>query len=535
MFEAVVAFFAYIFESFTGSVLENSPTTPCESRNVQDHDNSEIEPLLVQQRFTLEDFTKFDPNDTIFQEFDPPFGACGSMAWKDSRPSRWTSFVSCFRAIFLMQLIIGSSIGLLAIAVAVVDFNTADLCYEKTFRWNSMPQVIQSIRVTSQSVEGFIIQLWHFAIMLSMFGYSVLKDLNLLAFNLLAAFVDVSYRLLLQIFGIYKQPWMSYPLNVLFTVVVFGNSMIIAKHLMSSYTPVQEQTKKKLFKVTFLLTLQFLMGIPAAFVLVYSIFPWYNSKSEMEKAFIAGACPLLLLSIPKVIARALAQKFEFVHPGLLYLLVGCLYSTSAIVFRVMQAELTSLGLFVALGVGHAAIDLLERLTVTMRDYIWDFMYKIFCRCNGSQTVTLSPRNSRTPRSMRFVADVSIQLLLTEPTALVTAVGFIQVYKFMYPDVSNQPVSDLIWGFIERCATGLAIDVVFNTVSVWLQVTLFNVAVLKVWNSHNWRAHVIANVVCTLMTILYFTEYLFDIIRRKNDHHTAERFAFNCSLPFSRNS
>ena len=83
MFEAVVAFFAYIFESFTGSVLENSPTTPCESRNVQDHDNSEIEPLLVQQRFTFEDFTKFDPNDTIFQEFDPPFGACESMAWKD--------------------------------------------------------------------------------------------------------------------------------------------------------------------------------------------------------------------------------------------------------------------------------------------------------------------------------------------------------------------------------------------------------------------------------------------------------------------
>ena len=300
MLEAVAAFFAYIFESFTGSVLENSPTTPRESRNVQDHDNSEIEPLLVQQRFTLEDFTKFDPNDTIFQEFDPPFGACGSMAWKDSRPSRWTSFVSCFRAIFLMQFIIGSSIGLLAIAVAVVDFNTADLCYEKTSHWNSMPRVIQSIRVTSQSVEGFIIQLWHFAIMLCMFGYSVLKDLNLLAFNLFAAFVDVSYRLLLQIFGIYKQPWMSYPLNVLFTVVVFGNSMIIAKHLMSSYTPVQEQTKKKLLKLTFLLGIQFLMGIPAAFVLVYTIFPWYNSKSEMEKAFIAGACPLLLLSIPKL-------------------------------------------------------------------------------------------------------------------------------------------------------------------------------------------------------------------------------------------
>ncbi|XP_068755263.1 uncharacterized protein [Montipora capricornis] len=384
------------------------------------------------------------------------------MAWKDSRPSRWTSFVSCFRAIFPMQLIIGSSIGLLAIAVAVVDFNTAHLCYQETFRWNSMLRVIQSVEVISQSVEGFIVELWHFSIMLCMFGYSVLKDLNLLAINLLAAFVDASYRLCLQIFGIYKQPWTSYPLNVLFTVVVFGNSIIIAKHLMSSHTPVQEQTKTKLLKLTFLLGLQFLMGIPAAFVLVYSISPWYNSKSEMEKVFIAGVCPLLL-SLPKVIARVLAPKFELVHPGLLYLLVGCLYSSSAIVFRVMQAELTSFGLFVALGVGHAVIDLLKRLTVTMRDYIWDFMYKILFRCNRSQTFTFSPRNSRTPRSKRFVADVSIQLLLTEPTALVRAVGFIYVYKFMYPDVSNQPVSDLIWGLIERCVTGLPIDVVFNTV------------------------------------------------------------------------
>ncbi|XP_068696254.1 uncharacterized protein [Montipora foliosa] len=531
MLEAVVAFIVYIVESFTASVLENPPTTPCGSRNVEDHDNFEIEPLLVKQRSTLEEFTNFDPNDTIFQEFDPPFGACGSMAWKDSRPSRWTSFVSCFRAIFLMQLIIGSSIGLLAIAVAVVDFNTADLCYEKTLNWTSMPRVIQSIRVTGQSVEGFMIELWHFSIMLCLFGYSVLKDLNLLAINLSAAFVDVTYRLCLQVFGIYKQLWMSYPLNVLSNLVVFGNSIIIAKHLMSSQTPVQQQTKKKLLEITFLLGLQFFVGVPAAFVLVYSIFPWYNRKSEMEKVFIAGACPLLL-SLPKVIVRALAPKFELVHPGLLYLLVGCLYSSSAIVFRVMQAELTSFGLFVALGVGHAVIDLVERLTVTMRDYIWDFMYKILFRCNRSQTVTLSPRNSRTPRSMRFVADVSIQLLLTEPTALVTALGFSQVLTFMYPNPNdpNPTVLDLIWGFIKRCVTGLAIDVVFNTVSVWLQVTLFNVAILKVWNSHNWRAHVIANVVFTLMAVLYFTEYLFGIIRP-----TPKGFASNCSLPFSRNS
>jgi len=138
--------------------------------------------------------------------------------------------------------------------------------------------------------------------------------------------------------------------------------------------------------------------------------------------------------------------------------------------------------------------------------------------------------------MRFVADVSIQLLLIEATALVSAVGFIQLYKFMYPD--NLPTSeyyfwDLIWGFLVRCFTGLAIDVIFNTISVWLQVMFCNVAVLKVWNSKKWRFHVIANVVSTVMVVLYFSEYLFAIVREKNDGKTAKRFAFNCSLPFSK--
>ena len=141
-----------------------------------------------------------------------------------------------------MQLLLGSSIALLAITVVVLDFNMAGLCYEKTFRWNSMPKMIQSIRVTGQAFEGFFIQLWH----------------------LLAAFMDACYRLFLQIFGIHKRPWMSYPLNVLFASTVFSDSLIIAKLII----PVQIYSKTKLLKVTSVLALQFVTGIPVRFLLV---------------------------------------------------------------------------------------------------------------------------------------------------------------------------------------------------------------------------------------------------------------------------
>ena len=167
----------------------------------------------------------------------------------------------------------------------------------------------------------------------------------------------------------------------------------------------------------------------------------------------------------------------------------------------------------------------------MRDYIYEYTYKLLSRCNNrTQTRNFHAAKARTPRSMRFVADVSIQLLLTEPTALVSAVWFIQFYRYMYPDGARPSVSKLVWGFLERCITGLTIDVVVNTLSMWLQVTIFNVAILRVWNS-KMCSHLIANIVSTVVSALYFTEYLFAIVRAKNDPHTAKRFNFNCTLPF----
>ena len=204
MLSAVVEFLVYIIESFTGSVIENYSPTECQG----DDDNRG---LLEEDN--LADFTRFDSRgvDTVFQEFDPLPGHYGKMAWKLSRPPSLNVLVTCFKTVFTMQFVFGSSIGLLAIAIAVLDFNTADLCYEKTAQWYSMPRVIQSIRVTSQSIEGFFIQLWHFSIMLCIFGFSFMKELNLFTVNLLAAFTDCCYRLYLQIFGIYKHSWMSYP------------------------------------------------------------------------------------------------------------------------------------------------------------------------------------------------------------------------------------------------------------------------------------------------------------------------------------
>lgn len=70
-------------------------------------------------------------------------------------------------------------------------------------------------------------------------------------------------------------------------------------------------------------------------------------------------------------------------------------------------ELTSLPFFILLSFLHGPVDLLQRLTIFFRDYLWYFIYKKLKR----DVTVLSAKKFRTPRSMR------IQMTLRESSAL----------------------------------------------------------------------------------------------------------------------
>ncbi|KAK3699449.1 hypothetical protein QZH41_018621, partial [Actinostola sp. cb2023] len=188
---------------------------------------------------------------------------------------------------------------------------------------------------------------------------------------------------------------------------------------------------KKVLKLAFSFSAQFILGMSANIFLVYKLLPWYNKQDENTKVVVAAFCPLLT-AFPKVVSRLAAQKLKDIHPGTAHVFVGVLYGSTAIVFRIMQAELTSFGLFAyaALGVGHAFVDLFERLTITMRDHIWEYFYRFVMRCRRRPS-----SKYRSPRSRRFMAD-----------------------RCEVPSYNDYQV---IGDFFMRAVTGLMIDLVFN--------------------------------------------------------------------------
>jgi len=509
-------FFAYVTETFAAGVIQSYEGHVC----------LEDAPLL-QRQDPLEDFKKFDKDDKIFQEYDPPLGDDSKMAWKKSRPAKWwMSLWKAMKYVFCIQILGGIALGSLTLLILVLDFNSVDLCYDKQLHgnWTTLPRNIQAIIVTAETVEAYVAQLWTFLLIITMFGWHLVKKLNLLILNLLGAFCDTCYRLYLQVFGIYKKSWMSFPLNALFLTIVLTNSILVGREVAKNSETERSRKLKKTVKVSAILAAQLGFGIPIAFVLVYVLVPLYHSQNETYRAVIAGALPLVT-AIPKVIVRLAAQRIDFLHPGESHVLLTVLYIASAIVFRVMQAELTSLQLFILLSFVHGFVDFLERLTIVVRDYLWYFIYK---KLNRDITV-LSAKKFRTPRSMRLIADMSIQMILGESTALIASIGFIQLYSFMYNE-ADLSFSELTQFFI-RVLIALTIDFVFNSCSFWLQMSYMNIAVVRVWK-RRWRKHMLVGLILSVVTMCYFTTHLFAVVKDK--HSSGSKLNdFNCTGPFSR--
>ena len=275
-FEVVLAFFVYIGESFTASVIDNY-SGPSNQEGSGESEDSGFEPVIPEPEDALVDFREFDDKDVIFQEFDPPVGESVKAGWRLSRPSRLRVLWQCLKCVFFIQVCVGGAIGIWAAFIVLLDLNTADLCYDKTTEWNQMPKEIQSIRVSASAVEGFLIELWNFFYMTVIFGWGLMKELNLLTLNLLAAYTDTTYRLCLQVFGIYKKSWMSYPLNALFSVLVLTNSFLIARD------KVRNRGRWAILRLAFILCSQFIVGIPITYFIVYGLIPIYNQQSEIFK------------------------------------------------------------------------------------------------------------------------------------------------------------------------------------------------------------------------------------------------------------
>ena len=244
----------------------------------------------------LEDFTEFDAEDTLFQEFDPASGLQSDpKAWKLSRPKFKSTFWECLKTVLVIQTLTGTIIGLVAVGIIFVDLSTAAWCSDEFSDWYSLPKNVQRLRVTAESVEGFFIQLWDLCLLCTVFPFSLIKKVNVLIVSLSAALVDVIYRLNRQMFGIYQASWSTVPMNCLFSLVCIINHLLIARYF-------YPRSLKKTMKLHFIINAQYYLGIPVTYLFVYEILFVYIKQEEQLQVITAAISPMLTV-VPKVVCR----------------------------------------------------------------------------------------------------------------------------------------------------------------------------------------------------------------------------------------
>ena len=476
----------------------------------------------------LEDFETYGIEDLIYREYEPVvlldssnyerFDRLGRFSWKTGRPSHWISFLHSLRCVFETTVMSGILIGLLLTLVVFLDVNLSDLCLGLNFANVHIPVYIIKIRIVSDMISSVTIQFWHLITLLLIFKWSLIKDSNIISWNILAGLLTGMYKLLYGMFYGLDVFWKSFPAYGIFTIIATFNSLKISTALMNIITHGNQ------WMVVLQLMAQFLIGLPVAIVFMLWINPAFKNMGEIEKIAFASFVPILIV-IPKMIVRKTVESLGKVnHPGTSIYLLTAMYTGISLLYRTLQVQVDEIVGYAFLSIIFGILCTLERATVPYLDFL---LHKFL---NGKiQSMT----EFMTPRRNRLMSDLTLINMITEPAMIITSCTTMAVLQYLYDADQNGIRSDLnllCKTATKRIAAAMAIEVFFNVISLKIESYYFNMAVMRVWKKKRiWILFTLT--LSAVISIMCFSHVIYQAMRP----NSLVNGTLVCSKPFGRPS
>ena len=450
-----------------------------------------------------EDFKHYDPEDTISQAFDYTQNCSDSRdSWKRNRPPlkdslKKSAWFSAWVTVF------GGVVGIGALFLMYYIISIVYACEWKKLTEPTYPKRLKRRRIIGESYQAFFLYFWQPTLLLMVFKWPILKEVNLMTVTLAGASMDLGYRFFLAVYDIYYPPWIPYPLNFLYLAVVLISNISISRKIFKT-NPIGACF------LTIKLSVQFFTGAPVLYIFGYVLFPWFAHQEGFIKIAIV-ALAFLVAILPKVVSKQCVVRLNGVnHPGTSYVLVSAASTSFSIVYRFMQAEFKSLLAFIALSICHGLIHLFfELITILIGHYRGKThnQKNLYSELRGQSNAAYMS----TPRSQRLAADMVIHEMLSDQAAIVLFVGIIQIYGFIHQNLSIEKYEDIFVELVVRIVLALFIEFLFNILSVMILTRHRNVPVLRVWN-FKWKSHLIVFIITVAMIVTYFTGKGLVIIR-----------------------
>ena len=435
-----------------------------------------------------------------------------AMAWKQLRPSVLRTVCKSMYIGALISLLAASFIGIMFMLVFYIGYKTFHGC--QFYSNKSIPLKVEWMRLIYGIIAAVFLYVWFFEMMLFLFRPFQLKGVKrkLFLVSLLMFCLDTLYRIALQALGIshsYLSNIQRIPLNVLFLFSIALQIYILTIHFCTGST----NRKLAFFSQMFTpLCLCYFLAI----IIAYCIYPAYNKQNRKGKLLIAVFAPLTGVVL-KVISRTCVQQLRnTTHPGYSYVLLSPFHFGTAIMFRVLQAELDSLQSIAILGIIHGAAEVIERSTMIVIDHICHTLWKRQSAPWGS---------FRTPRRERLMADIVITSMLSESTAIVSVNGFLYSYQFVF--LKNNSILKLLQSFAIHTSLPLVIEWFFNSVSLAIQTRYQNIAVMAVWQ-RQWKRHLFLAILIAIPLAIWVSTYLLVIVHWRFPEAPDQ----SCKMPFT---
>ena len=286
------------------------------------------------------------------------------FSWIFPRKSeRGPLFPSIARSFPTCVTILVSAIGISGISglFAYLDMETTDKCAGIESRLNtSIPVTVLKWKLIGESFQALLLNFWFpatFALLYN--GKLSLKKLKSLFYiGLIMGILVVIYKTYLFIYdgSHFQDPKYRYIGNSIFFTGVILNCIKIA-HV------TKQSAKSIVLKIGQIFMFSLLMYLGYRNLIV----PWFTKQtSDINKAMIATILPIFAV-IPVAVGKyiVLCHCTEFVEAEVSFFFIYFNYLIPVVLYRIMQAELADLGLFVAFSVLHGVFNLIAQVGVHM--------------------------------------------------------------------------------------------------------------------------------------------------------------------------
>ena len=313
-------------------------------------------------------------------------------------------------------------------------------------------------------------------------------------------------------------------MNILFIISIFCGAFLVTR----KFKKVNPTTTYGFFHIFFTLSFAFFCSCLISFLYTYMIIKYFKeTDGRFKKAIIAALTPGLLFPLTAIVKYVVLRKSsEIVTPDRAFVLCYFIRGASIMLYRTMQSDFKNIWLFISLSLLHGVSNVLSKATLNFRIKMWrTFMTCINNTCCG---VRLQVRALNTPRIRRLNADLEIQNILFEYTAVIWGQAYLAYYLIMSFDIPH-------WQTIQNCLTriaiSLALDFVFNLISVFIQIHYYDIPMRKVWTRY-WIRHVIANALIIIIIVSYFGPSLVRVF--EGYKYTSKEYKLrNCTSIFLR--